>query len=168
MAETGLLSVVALLVDLPERGLVRGQVGTVVEMLAPGVFEVEFSDDDGRTYASLALRADQLMQLRVAVQDSAPQAHGVLQSPLKPRYQPLVSSSPQDLKQHLMATNEEFRKLADQHHSYGEHLQQLAGKTFLNEQEKVEEVRLKKLRLRLKDEMERIIQQYKTQHARVI
>ncbi len=53
--------VVALLEDLPSRGLVRGQVGTVVESLAPDVFEVEFSDNDGRTYASLALRPDQLM-----------------------------------------------------------------------------------------------------------
>jgi hypothetical protein len=58
-----LLSVVALLEDLPEKGLTRGQVGTVVETWAPGVFEVEFSDDDGRAYAMVALRADQMMQL---------------------------------------------------------------------------------------------------------
>ena len=51
MAEISLLSVVALLMDLPERGLARGQVGTVVETLAPDVFEVEFSDEEGRTYA---------------------------------------------------------------------------------------------------------------------
>jgi len=57
-----LLDVVALTEDLKERGLSRGQVGTVVEALAPGVYEVEFSDDDGRTYAS-ALRAEQLMVL---------------------------------------------------------------------------------------------------------
>ncbi len=57
------LAVVALLEDLPERGLRRGQVGTVVERLAPGVFEVEFCDNEGRTYASLALRSDQLMIL---------------------------------------------------------------------------------------------------------
>ena len=56
-------AVVALLEDLPERGLRRGQVGTVVEPLAPGVFEVEFSDNQGRTYATLALRADQLIIL---------------------------------------------------------------------------------------------------------
>ncbi|MBZ5563098.1 MAG: DUF4926 domain-containing protein [Acidobacteriia bacterium] len=54
---------VALLEDLPSRGLLRGQVGTVVEALAPDVFEVEFSDNEGRTYASLALRTDQLMAL---------------------------------------------------------------------------------------------------------
>ena len=50
-----LLSVVALLEDLPESGLVRGQVGTVVESWAPGVYEVEFSDDNGRTYAMVAI-----------------------------------------------------------------------------------------------------------------
>jgi hypothetical protein len=51
--EPQLLDVVALLEDLPERGLRRGQVGTVVVQLAPGVFEVEFSDDSGRAYALL-------------------------------------------------------------------------------------------------------------------
>ncbi len=58
-----LLDVVALLEDLPSHGLRRGQVGTVVEELAPNVFEVEFSDDNGRTYAQLALRANQLIVL---------------------------------------------------------------------------------------------------------
>jgi hypothetical protein len=57
------LDVVALLTDLPEQGLVRGQVGTVVEPLADNVFEVEFVDDEGQTYAELALPADQLLVL---------------------------------------------------------------------------------------------------------
>jgi len=56
-------AVVALLEDLPSRGLYRGQVGTVAEKLAPGVFEVEFNDNEGRAYATLALRADQLIVL---------------------------------------------------------------------------------------------------------
>lgn len=59
-----LLDVVALLEDLPSRGLVRGQVGTIVENLAPDVFEVEFSDDNGRSYVSLGVRSDQLLVLR--------------------------------------------------------------------------------------------------------
>jgi hypothetical protein len=59
-----LLDVIALLEDLPARALVRGQVGTIVEDLAEGVFEVEFSDDNGRSYATLALRSDQLLVLR--------------------------------------------------------------------------------------------------------
>ena len=55
--------VVAMLEDLPEEGLVRGQVGTVVESWVPGVYEVEFCDDTGKTYAKVALKAEQLMQL---------------------------------------------------------------------------------------------------------
>ncbi len=58
-----LLDVVALVNDLPEHKLIRGQVGTVVEILATDAYEVEFTDEDGRTYASLALRADQLLAL---------------------------------------------------------------------------------------------------------
>ena len=63
MADIEMLSVVALLQDSPEHGLVRGQVGTVVETLAPDVYEVEFCDDDGRTYAMASLKAGQLMRL---------------------------------------------------------------------------------------------------------
>ncbi|MEM9908707.1 MAG: DUF4926 domain-containing protein [Cyanobacteria bacterium P01_D01_bin.44] len=60
-----LLDVVALTVDLPQYNLWRGQVGTVVEILAEGAaFEVEFSDRNGRTYESLGLRPEQIMVLR--------------------------------------------------------------------------------------------------------
>ncbi len=58
-----LLDTVALMEDLPQRNLKSGEVGTVVEILAPDVFEVEFSDDDGQTYAMFALRENQLMVL---------------------------------------------------------------------------------------------------------
>jgi len=56
-------AVIALLRDKPEDGLVRGQVGTIVEDLAPGVHMVEFSDDEGRTYALVTLRSEDLMRL---------------------------------------------------------------------------------------------------------
>jgi hypothetical protein len=62
-SEPHVLDVVALTRDIPKKKLFRGQVGTVVEALAPDVFEVEFSDNKGRTYAQLALRADYLMVL---------------------------------------------------------------------------------------------------------
>ncbi len=61
-----LLSEVALLRDVPELGLARGQVGTVVENLSPDAVEVEFSDNCGRTYATAALRAEDLVRLRRA------------------------------------------------------------------------------------------------------
>ena len=58
-----LLDTVALLEDLPERKLKRGEVGTIVEILASYVYEVEFCDEDGQTYAELALRSEQLLPL---------------------------------------------------------------------------------------------------------
>ena len=61
--EPKLRDVVALLEDAPAHNLIRGQVGTVVENLAPGVFEIEFSDNEGRTYASAALNLRQLLVL---------------------------------------------------------------------------------------------------------
>ena len=53
----------ALIEDIPDRGLLRGQVGTVVESLGPGIFEVEFVNNDGRTYAMLPLKTNQLLVL---------------------------------------------------------------------------------------------------------
>ena len=61
-----LFDVVTLTRDILERELVRGQVGTVVEELAAGVFEVESSDNDRRTYATLAASATDLLVLRYA------------------------------------------------------------------------------------------------------
>ena len=58
-----ILDVVALTEDLPERGLYRGQVGTVVEILESGVFEIEFSDDEGHAYAFVTLKDEQLLVL---------------------------------------------------------------------------------------------------------
>ena len=66
-----LLDVVALTVDLSDKGLLCGQVGTVVEALAPGVYEVEFSDDQGKTYAQLAIPEKQLLVLRYQPQQAA-------------------------------------------------------------------------------------------------
>ncbi len=62
--EIRLLDVVALTEDVPAHRLVRGQVGTVVEALSNGYFEVEFSDDSGRTYALVPLAPRQMIVLR--------------------------------------------------------------------------------------------------------
>lgn len=64
----------------------------------------------------------------------------------------------------LIAQNDEFRRLTQEHQQYAVRLDSLIQKRFLSEDEKLEEVRLKKLKLRLKDEMERIEQQYRRDH----
>jgi hypothetical protein len=57
------LEVVALTNDVPEKHLLRGQVGTVVEILAPGMVEVEFADLEGNTYAMCAVPESNLLVL---------------------------------------------------------------------------------------------------------
>lgn len=63
-----LLDVVALLENIEKKGVGIGQVGTVIEVLDENVFEVEFCDNNGQTYAVLALRSEQLMPLRYSPQ----------------------------------------------------------------------------------------------------
>jgi len=58
------------------------------------------------------------------------------------------------VREQLLASSDEFRKLADEHSNYSQRLEFLTNKKYLSEEEKVEEIRLKKLKLRLKDEME--------------
>jgi hypothetical protein len=58
-----LLDVIALTEDLPNFNLYKGQVGTIVEVYEPDVFEVEFVDLQGKTYALETLSINQVMQL---------------------------------------------------------------------------------------------------------
>jgi uncharacterized protein len=62
-------------------------------------------------------------------------------------------------KDQLLASNEEFRRLAQEHTQYAQRLDSLTIKRYLTDDEKLEEVRLKKLKLRLKDQMESIERQ---------
>lgn len=61
----GLLEAVALAEDLPERRLRAGEVGTVVELLGPDAYEVEFCNERGETYAEFTVRGDQIIPLHV-------------------------------------------------------------------------------------------------------
>jgi hypothetical protein len=63
-ASVKLLDVVALLEDKPDEGLAAGQVGTVVEVFAPDVFEVEFLDANGRTIAVTEFKREELLVLK--------------------------------------------------------------------------------------------------------
>ena len=67
----------------------------------------------------------------------------------------------------LIASNEEFRRLVTEHSQYSKRLDSLIQKRFLSEDEKIEEVRLKKLKLRLKDQMESLEQQFRHRNNNV-
>ena len=68
-------------------------------------------------------------------------------------------------KDQLLASHDEFRRLASEHTQYAERLDSLTQKRYLTEDEKLEEVRLKKLKLRLKDQMESIERQFRQQQV---
>ena len=67
----------------------------------------------------------------------------------------------------LSSSNEVLQRLAMEHTQYSQRLEQLTEKRFLTDDEKIEEVRLKKLKLRLKDQMENIERQYRMQTGQV-
>lgn len=68
-----------------------------------------------------------------------------------------MSSPTEAIREQLMASSEEYQRLRDEHARYASQLDQLAAKTYLSEQEQIEEVRLKKLKLRVKDQMEMLV-----------
>jgi len=75
-----------------------------------------------------------------------------------------VSTPAEAIREELMANNPEYRSLREEHTRYGSQLNQLAAKIFLTEEEKLEEVRLKKLKLRVKDQMELLVRLAQTVH----
>jgi uncharacterized protein len=68
-------------------------------------------------------------------------------------------------RDYLLTSHEEFRRLAQEHSQFSQRLESLTQKRYLTEDEKLEEVRLKKLKLRLKDQMQSLETQYQRQSA---
>ena len=71
----------------------------------------------------------------------------------------------EELKAHLMATDDEFRRLCEEHSEYDEKLEILEAKHALTEKDQMEEVHLKKLKLHLKDQMTEILNRHKPAHV---
>ena len=76
-----------------------------------------------------------------------------------------MNAQPQDLKEELMRTDEEFHNLAARHHELEDRLHELTAKHYLSEPEQVEEVTLKKRKLQLKDRMENILRRHRQELA---
>ncbi len=69
-----------------------------------------------------------------------------------------MSTPAEAIREQLMARNEEYQRLYEEHARYAAQLEDLNSKARLTEEDKLEEVRLKKLKLRTKDRMEMIVQ----------
>jgi uncharacterized protein YdcH (DUF465 family) len=61
--------------------------------------------------------------------------------------------SPRDV---IFETDAEYQRLAEKHHQYEVELQKLSQSPYLNSEDLIEEIRLKKMKLHVKDEMERL------------
>ena len=72
----------------------------------------------------------------------------------------MARSAEQDIVSELIATSEEYRRLADQHSSFDRRLEELAHRKFPSQEEQLEEARLKKKKLHLKDRMQDLIRQH--------
>ena len=68
-----------------------------------------------------------------------------------------------EVRNQLLATNEEFSRLAREHSDYEQQLEELYRRPHLTEEERLLEIKLKKKKLSLKDQMERILQQHRQQ-----
>lgn len=71
-----------------------------------------------------------------------------------------------ELRERLLSSDEEFRQLAAKHREYDVRLRDLSAKPHLSEQERLEQVTLKKRKLQLKDRMEDILRRHTTGDAR--
>jgi uncharacterized protein YdcH (DUF465 family) len=65
--------------------------------------------------------------------------------------------TPRDIREQLLASNPEFQELAQEHSRYEAQIEQLSKSSYHNVEELIQEAELKKLRLRVKDEMEQLI-----------
>jgi uncharacterized protein YdcH (DUF465 family) len=77
----------------------------------------------------------------------------------------MENAAQEELKAHLMATDEQFRHLCEEHSEYDRKLEALEAKHALTEQDQMEEVHLKKLKLRIKDQMMEIMNRNKPAHV---
>ena len=68
----------------------------------------------------------------------------------------------EELKRELLQSDEEYRQLATQHHDLDEKIHSLTARHYLSEPEQLEEVRMKKRKLHLKDQMENILRRHTT------
>ena len=68
-----------------------------------------------------------------------------------------MPSTTRDIREQLLANNSKFQQLAQEHSKYDAEIEQLSQASFMNVEHFTHEAELKKLRLRVKDEMERII-----------
>ena len=73
---------------------------------------------------------------------------------------------PREIREHLMASSTEFQRLAEEHSRYEVQLDQLTKQHYVNSEDLLLEIELKKRKLRVKDEMEQLVARHERELAR--
>jgi uncharacterized protein YdcH (DUF465 family) len=71
-----------------------------------------------------------------------------------------MSTTLRDIREQLLSGDPDFQKLAREHSQYEMELQQLSRSPYLNSEVILQEANLKKLKLRVKDEMEKRVARF--------
>jgi len=69
----------------------------------------------------------------------------------------------EEIKEHLMSANPEFRRLVEEHRQFEGKLEELHSRHHMTEQDHLEEIKLKKKKLQLKDQMNSMIQKFRNE-----
>lgn len=78
-----------------------------------------------------------------------------------------MQAETQELKDQLLRTDETFRQMVTEHHDLDERIRHLSSQAFLSTPEQIEEVSLKKRKLRLKDQIEDALRRHRGPQAHV-
>ena len=69
----------------------------------------------------------------------------------------------EEIKEHLMSEDPEFRRLVEEHKQYEGRLSEIHGRHHITEQDHLEEIQLKKKKLHLKDQMNSMISKFRSE-----
>ena len=77
-----------------------------------------------------------------------------------------MATAPREIREELLASDAEFQRLAEEHSRYEAQLEQLSKASYLSSEDILQQITLKKLKLRVKDAMEQLIAKYQTVQRR--
>jgi hypothetical protein len=77
----------------------------------------------------------------------------------------VLTHSEEEIRAYLLSSDQEFQRIAEEHRAYEGQLRELSDRNHVSDHEQLEEINLKKKKLYLKDQMSRMIQEYRHAQA---
>jgi len=77
-----------------------------------------------------------------------------------------MATAPREMRERLLSSDAEYQRLAEEHSRYEAQLEQLSKASYLSSEDIIQQITLKKLKLRVKDAMEQLIARYESAQRR--